>query len=159
MPSQPFLDLGALDLTRIVHTKEELYEQLSHRGTFAVVDGILHLDARTGVIVGFKDIRADDWWAKDHVPGRPIFPGALMIEASAHLGCFVFYRMHAEARDKFAGFAAIDKTRFRAPVEPPSRLIFVGRAVRTRARLFTYAYQGFVDGQIVFESEITGMVL
>lgn len=159
MPSQPFVDLATLDLTRVLHTKEELYEQLKHRGNFALIDGILHVDAAQGIVVGFKDVRADDWWAKDHVPGRPIFPGALMIEASAHLGCFVFYRTHAETRDKFAGFAAIDNTRFRAPVEPPSRLVFVGRATRVRARLFTYAFQGFVEGQMVFESEITGMVL
>ena len=57
------------------------------------------------------------------------------------------------------GFSSIDKTRFRATVEPNCRLITVGRLHRFRERLFTYQAQGFVDGKVVFEGLISGMVI
>jgi len=108
-------------------------------------------------------VRADEWWAKDHIPGRPIFPGVLMVEASAQLGSFDFFRRHPELAVDFIAFTGIDGTRFRATVEPPCRLWFVGKASKSRVSgskvIFSYEVQGLVDGKLVFESEVTGMQL
>ena len=30
----------------------------------------------------------DPWWGRGHIPGRPLMPGVLMLEAAAHLGEF-----------------------------------------------------------------------
>jgi 3-hydroxyacyl-[acyl-carrier-protein] dehydratase len=157
MPVQPLVDLAALDLSRTLFGPRDLERILRQRGRFAIVDGVLHLDPATDFVVGFKDVRADDWWARDHIPGRPIFPGMLMVEASAQLGTFDFFQRRPEIENTFVGFVGIDNTRFRAAVEPPCRLILVGKRLRTRATMFTYGFQGFVDGKVVFESEVTGM--
>jgi len=160
MPA-PLVELASLDLSRTVHPKEEVYEILRHRGTFALVDGILHFDPTQELIVGFKDIRLDDWWAKDHIPGRPIFPGVLMIEAATQIGCFDYFKRRPNIPLAFVGFTGIDNTKFRAPVEPPSRMVFVGKGVRSRTVggrvLFTYVFQGFVAEKLVFEADVTGM--
>ena len=157
MPTQPLVDLAELDLSRTIFGPADLARVLKQRGRFAIVDGVLHLDPETDFVVGFKDVRADDWWAKDHIPGRPIFPGMLMVEASAQLGSFDFLKRHPEVENAFLGFVGIDNTRFRAAVEPPARLILLGKVLRSRAMMFTYRFQGFVEGKIVFESEVTGM--
>ncbi len=159
MPTELIADLDSLDISRVVVTHDEFYSVLKHRGTFAVVDGVLHHNLENSIIVGYKDITDDQWWCPDHIPGRPIFPGILMIEASAQLGTFEFYKRHPETQDAFLGFTGINRTRFRATVEPTCRLMFVGNLFRVRSNLFTYRSQGFVDRELVFECEVTGMVI
>lgn len=163
MPA-PLADLERLDLSRTVYTVADMQEVLRQRGTFSLIDGILHLDpAKDDIVVGYHDVRPDEWWAKDHIPGRPIFPGVLMVEASAQLGSFDFFRRHPEVPLTFIAFTGIDGTRFRATVEPPCRLYFVGRATRSRVHggkvMFGYQFQGVVDGKIVYEAEVSGMQL
>lgn len=163
MPA-PLADLERLDLSRTVYTVADMREVLRQRGTFSLIEGILHLDPeRDDLVVGYHDVRADEWWAKDHIPGRPIFPGVLMVEASAQLGSFDFFRRHPEIPLAFIAFTGIDNTRFRATVEPPCRLLFLGRPLRSRVHsgkaMFRYEFQGLVDGKIVFEAEISGMQL
>lgn len=159
MPAPPLVDLARLDLSHERFSKRDMQRLLHQRGRFSLVDGVVHLEADTDFVVGYKDIRPDDWWAEDHIPGRPIFPGVLMIEACAQLGTFDFFQRHPEVPSDFVGFAALDRTRFRAPVEPTCRLFFVAKLSRVRNNLFSYRCQGIVDGEIMFEGELTGMAL
>jgi 3-hydroxyacyl-[acyl-carrier-protein] dehydratase len=163
MPA-PLADLSQLDLSRTVYTVADMQTVLRQRGTFSLIDGILHLaPERDDVVVGFREVRTNEWWAKDHIPGRPIFPGVLMVEASAQLGSFDFFKRHPEIPLSFIAFTGIDATRFRATVEPPCRMLFVGRAQRSRVHggkvMFSYQFQGLVDGKIVYEAEVSGMQL
>ena len=104
MPAEPLVDLASLDLSRVVVSKEEIYSQLKQSGRFALLDGLLHHDYERELVIGFMDVRADAWWAEDHIPGRPILPGALMIEAAAQTSSFDFYQRKPEARELFCGF-------------------------------------------------------
>lgn len=163
MPA-PLAELERLDLTRTIFSVADMQKVLQQRGTFSLIHGILHLDPKeSDIVVGYHDVRADEWWAKDHVPGRPIFPGVLMVEASAQLGSFDFFQRHPEVPSTFVAFTGIDGARFRATVEPPCRLFFVGKATRNRLHggrvTFGYQFQGVVGGKIVFEAEIAGMQL
>ena len=160
MPISPLVDLATLDLSRTVFTREDMQKVLKQRGRFSIVDGILHLDpSGDEFVVGYIDVHADAWWAEDHIPGRPIFPGMLMVEASAQLGSFDFFERRSDAAVKFIGFSRIGNTRFRETVEPECRLFLVGHALRVRMGMFSYRFQGLVDGKIVFETEVTGMAL
>jgi 3-hydroxyacyl-[acyl-carrier-protein] dehydratase len=159
MPSEPLIALETLDLSRVVATREEILGKIRHRGRFALLDGILHLDPEGRSIVGFKEIRADDWWAIDHIPGRPIFPGALMCEAAAQLCSYDYLRKSALPEGGFLGFGGMNDTRFRGIVQPPCRMIFVAKPEKLRSRMFTYATQGFVAGELVFETEILGVLV
>jgi 3-hydroxymyristoyl/3-hydroxydecanoyl-(acyl carrier protein) dehydratase len=53
----------------------------------------------------------------------------------------------------------MNETRFRGVVRPPCRMIFVARPLKLRSRMFTYATQGFVEGKLVFETEILGTLV
>lgn len=150
--------MTTLDPHRLVATHEELYRVLRHAGRFALLDGVLHRDEEENLIVGWKDIRADDWWAPDHIPGRPIFPGALMIETGAQL-CSFDYSLRTGDEERFIGFGGLDGTRFRGMVEPGVRMHFVARAGRLRRTMFTYELQGLVGRDIVFETQVMGVAL
>lgn len=159
MAAQPLIDLRELDLTRVVATREEILSLLKQRGPFAMLDGIVYSGADDEIIVGYKDIRADDWWAEGHIPGRPIFPGALMIETGAQLCSYDYLLRTQGGNGRFIGFGGLNATRFRGVVEPETRMYFVGKLNRIRSTMFTYFAQGFVEGRIVFETEVLGVAL
>jgi 3-hydroxyacyl-[acyl-carrier-protein] dehydratase len=158
MPSAPLLDFDAVDLTRTIAGREKIYSILRQAGRFALLDGILHEDIEGGLVVGYKDIRADDWWAPDHIPGRPLFPGALMIESAAQVCSYDYMMRRGDLGEHFLGFGGLGETRFRGAVEPGVRMLFAGRVSRVRRSMFIYDAQGFVDRGLVFETQIMGVV-
>ena len=159
MPAAALVDLESLDLSRTVVDAEGVRALCLQRNRFAMLDGILHFDPTTELIVGFKELALSDWWTEDHIPGRPIFPGALQIEGAAQLCTYHFLYRHPELRHKFVGFGGLNDTRFRGIVTPPGRMLFVARPVRVRPTMFTYQAQGFVERKLVLETEILGVIL
>ena len=159
MPGEPLVEIETLEQTRVIATRDDILAKIRQRGRFALLDGILQVDGEKGAIVGFKEIRADDWWAADHVPGRPIFPGALMCEAAAQLCSYDYLRTHTLPPGGFLGFGGMDATRFRGVVQPDCRMILVARPERLRSRMFTYSAQGFVGRDLVFETQILGVLV
>ena len=61
------------------------------------------------------------------------------------------------ARDWFAGFTHIDRTRFSGKVVPGDDLLILCQAVKFHERRFITDIQGIVNGEIVFDGNITGM--
>jgi 3-hydroxyacyl-[acyl-carrier-protein] dehydratase len=159
MPAVPLIDFDSLDLDHVVAKREDIRQLIMQRGRLELLDGIAHLDLEGALIIAFIDVRGDAWWASDHVPGRPLFPGVLMIEAAAQMCTFDFMRRQPHMKDTFVGFAAVDKVRFRGAVEPECRMYLAGRVTRLRSNLFTYSTQGFVERKLVYEGEVMGMVL
>lgn len=159
MATSLFVDLEHTDLSRTIAGREEILALCPQRGRFAMLDGVLHFGAETQLVVAYKRIHSGDWWVPDHIPGRPLFPGALMVESAAQMCTWDFYQRRPQARGSFVGFAGLNDTRFRGTVEPECRMLFLGKVLRMRDRLFSYAVQGVVEGALVFESEIIGALV
>jgi 3-hydroxyacyl-[acyl-carrier-protein] dehydratase len=158
MPAnEPIVDPGAIDCERVLAGRDAIREWVPQRHEFEMLDGILHFDAKEMVGVAFKEISPSDFWVRGHIPGQPLFPGVLMIESAGQLCCYVFCVAHAERR--FFAFGGVDAVRFRGTVEPGDRLLLMARAKKMRSNLAIFDTQGFVEGKLVFEAVITGMVL
>ncbi|MFB3891560.1 MAG: 3-hydroxyacyl-ACP dehydratase FabZ family protein [Phycisphaerae bacterium] len=155
MPPQPLFDVTQIDQSRILADRDGIYKVNPHRFEFQVLDGIYLMDRSAGLVVGYRDCRADEFWVRAHIPGRPIFPGVLMIEAAAQL--VSYYVMSAHPERGFLGFGGVTDVKFRGSVVPGKRVILVGRLLDERPRRCIGATQGFVDGQMVYEGTITGM--
>jgi 3-hydroxyacyl-[acyl-carrier-protein] dehydratase len=125
-----------------------------HRFEFQMLDGIFFIDRPTGLIAGYRDCRHDEFWVRGHIPGRPIFPGVLMIEAAAQL---VSYYAMSHQKKGFLGFGGVTDVKFRGSVSPGQRVILLGKMIEERPRRCVGAAQAFVDSQMVFEGLITGM--
>ena len=156
MPPARFVDLEDFDLDRIEFGPEEIRKRNPHRHELELLTGVIAFRPEEGIIIGEHQARPDAFWVRGHIPGRPLFPGVLMVETAAQL-CSFFWRTRFPEVDRFFGFGGIENTRFRGTVGPTDRLIVVGKSVQLKPRRAIFDTQGFVDGAMVFETRIMGM--
>ena len=157
MPPQMLFDISSLDLTRLVFDQEAIRSANPQRGDMEQLHGIVHVDSEKSEIVGFKDVRADEFWVAGHIPGRPLFPGVLMIECAAQLASF--YTRKFVGWKGFIGFGGVEECKFRQQVTPGQRLYILCKQTAERHHRITCKTQGVVNGNLVFEAGIVGVEL
>src|SRR5918999_3059614 len=81
MPPQLLYDIAGIDLNRVVYDQEAIRECNPQRGDMEHLNAIVYAEPELGRIIGYKDVRDDEFWVEGHIPGRPLLPGVLMIEA------------------------------------------------------------------------------
>src|SRR3982074_2734986 len=94
---------------------------LPHRPPFLMVDNILEIE-RLKRIVGLKSVSINESYFQGHFPGKPIMPGALIIEGRAQTGGLLLLLEIPDRDKKLLYFAAVDEARFRRPVVPGDQL-------------------------------------
>jgi 3-hydroxyacyl-[acyl-carrier-protein] dehydratase len=157
---QPIVDLSTLDLSRHVIDEADLRAKLPHRGCFQLLDGIVHFDREKQIAVGYKDWPADAWWAADHIPGKPLMPGVLMIEGAAQVASFLIKMVSTWEIDRFVGLAGLNEVRIRGTVVPPARVYFVSGNVQfSGRRMARMPAQVFCNGQMTMEMQLLGVML
>ncbi len=155
MPPPLILDPAQLDFSCLLADRTAIERVNPHRHEFALLDGVVLLDIERGLYAGYHDVRADAFWVRGHIPGRPLLPGVLMIEVAAQLASFLHHQVYPNRG--FLGFTGVDQVKFRGTVAPPCRLVIVGRGLEIKPRRLVCASQGFVGPTMVFEGLITGM--
>jgi 3-hydroxyacyl-[acyl-carrier-protein] dehydratase len=158
MPPEAHLDPTAFDGTRIVADREAIRRVNPQRFEMEQLHAIIHIDTEQNLVVGYKDVCADEFWVPGHMPGYPLFPGVLMCEAAAQL-CSYYTVQAGLMRGDFLGFGGMDNVRFRGPVRPGDRLLLVAKGIRLHPRQCVYNVQGFVGSAMVFHADIIGMPL
>jgi len=155
MPPQLLFDISGLDLSQDVYDQSVIRECNPQRGDMEMLDGIVHVNETEHQLIGYKDVRADEFWVAGHIPGRPIFPGVLMIEAAAQLASF--YTRRFLGWSGFIGSGGVEECRLRQQVVPPARLLLLGKRIWQRHGRVGCKMQGLVDGVLVFEVSIIGV--
>jgi 3-hydroxyacyl-[acyl-carrier-protein] dehydratase len=157
MPApQLILDPAAVDLTRVIADREAIRRVNPHRGHMEHLTAVVYMDTTSHVIAGYKDVRADEFWAAGHFPNFPLFPGVLECEAAAQL--LSYYAMvNKVCPGALLGLGGLDEARFRAPVRPGDRLVIVGKGVRVNRRQTVFDTQGFVKNELVFHCRVMGV--
>ena len=155
MPPLLLYDLDTIDPQRVLYTREQIYARLPQRFEFEQLDGILHMDHDALVAVAYREVRPDEWWARGHVPGNPIFPGVLMLETAAQLAAFM--TKYIREYHGFVAFGGVDRCKFRGAVIPPARIYMICHQIENRNRRIAGECQAIVDGKLVFEATITGL--
>lgn len=153
MPPTLLFDLAAIDLDQILHDQEAIRRVNPQRGAMEHLNGVIWTD-RTHIL-GFKDVRHDEFWVAGHIPGRPLLPGVIMLEAAAQLSSF--YTHEYLGWEGFVGFGGLEAVRFRSAVPPGKRLYVLATVLDHRHRRIRGATQGVVDGNIVFEADVIGI--
>lgn len=155
MASETIIDLSKIDLNSRLPVAEELDRFLPQTGHMRMCDGIIWHDERPDKGVGFKVARPDEFWVAGHIPGRPLMPGVLIIEAAAQLASYL--NTKSGRVEGFLGFTRCDDVSFRGQVLPGDTLYLMASLIDCNRRRFVSHCQGVVNGKLVFDGKITGM--
>jgi len=159
MPPPLLFDLSQIDLRgRPLFDKEAIAQVNPQRFEMQHLDGALWYDKERFLILGYKDATDSEFWVRGHIPGRPLMPAVIMIEAAAQLLSFFVKQIYGEKG--FIGFTGIENAKFRSAVTPGQRLYLLGRITKfKRGRKYTADIQGLVDDNMTFETTISGMAI
>ena len=159
MASPPLFDLTSIDLSGVAVSAEEVGQLNAQCGHMRQLDHVIWINQATTSGLGVKRVGDDEFWVEGHLPGRPLLPGVLMIEAAAQL-CSVLQQLRSKKdKKRFLGFTRCDDVAFRGQVVPGDKLYLLAKELENRPRRFICMAQGMVNGKLVFEGTITGMAM
>ena len=159
MPPKPLVDLTKIDLEQTLINDQAILEYIHQRHEMKQIDRVVAFDPEEQYTVGIRKVRDDEFWIRGHIPGRPLLPGVLLIEAAAQLGT-IYYRKVMDANtDSFFGFARVDHVRFRGTIVPGDVLVLLVKIIKLKNKSMLFATQAFVEGDLVFEAEILGVTV
>ena len=145
--------LGRLEIDQILVA-------LPHRYPFLMVDRIIDID-RDETAIGIKNVTVNEPMFQGHFPGKPIFPGVLIIEGMAQTAgaVVIAYDAAQGAGRSIVLMLTIDKAKFRKPAQPGDRIEFHIKKIQRRRNVGRYEAKAIVDGTIIAEAEITAMIV
>lgn len=155
MPPARLIDLASIDLNTIEFDRDAIAQVNPQAYEMSQLDAIVWHSLEKMLVLGYKDVTEHEFWTRGHIPGRPIMPGVIMVEAAAQLCSFFMKRIYG--LEGFIGFSGIDETRFRETVVPGNRLYLLGHINKVRSRQFFAVVQGVVNDKMAFETMISGM--
>jgi UDP-3-O-[3-hydroxymyristoyl] N-acetylglucosamine deacetylase/3-hydroxyacyl-[acyl-carrier-protein] dehydratase len=136
----------------------KIKQLLPHRYPFLMVDKIIELTDK--VIVGVKNITANEPFFQGHFPEEPITPGVLLVEAMAQTGGLLVLNSVDEPNRYSTYFMKIDNVKFRQKVVPGDTVIFrlelLSEIRRGCAYMKGYA---FVGNKITTEAEFMAQII
>ena len=156
MPPPTLFSLEGIDINVVTIPIDGVRKANPQRYEMEQLTGVIYADAAGRRLVAERQLGADEWWVRGHIPGRPLMPGVLMIEAAAQASAFL-YKVIDPAEARFIGFSGVDDVKFRGQVLPGERMIILVQVLEMRPRRAVFATQGFVGDRLVFQANIVGM--
>lgn len=130
---------------------EEILDLLPHRYP------LLLIDRATDIVLGesieaYKNITFNEPCFTGHFPGKPIFPGVLILEAMAQAAGILGFKTAGNNDDLYL-YAGIDKARFKRPVVPGDRLDFSVKLIKEKRGIWKFSGVASVDGEEACSAE------
>lgn len=158
MPPVALVEPSSVDTSKILFDIEGIRRGNLQRFEMEQLTAIVRLDRDEHLIIGYKDVSADEFWVRGHMPDYPLMPGVLMCEAAAQLCSFYCHEIKI-LEAGFIGFGGMEEVRFRGKVKPGDRLIIMAKAARVHRRQTVFETQGFVGDSMVYHGRIIGVPL
>ncbi|TWU03012.1 3-hydroxyacyl-ACP dehydratase FabZ family protein [Stieleria varia] len=154
-----FVDLALLDFDNPIADLETIRQYNPQRHEMEHLTGILYEDTERLVCAGYKQVSHDEFWCRGHMPGMPVMPGVIQLEAVAQLSSF-FAQKNDLLGAEMVGFGGVDGARFRDVVVPGDRLVLMIQLTKARRnRMIVANFQGVVGEKLVVDGSLIGIPL
>jgi 3-hydroxyacyl-[acyl-carrier-protein] dehydratase len=152
-----FIDLSLVDFDNPTAGIDDIRQINPQRFEMEQLTAIVHDDIEAGIFVAYKDITTEEFWVRGHMPGMPLMPGVVMLEACAQ-ACSYFGQRHDLLGSEMLGFGGLDNVRFRDPVIAGERFVIICRLVKARRnRMIICDFQGVVNGNLACAGTLRGI--
>ena len=157
MPRSLIVDLSLVDFDNVIADVNAIRDVNPQRFEMEQLTAVVYEDVEGARCVGYKDITNDEFWIRGHMPGMPLMPGVVMLEAAAQLSSY-FAQKNDVLGSPMVGFGGREDVRFRDPVIPGDRLILMCELVKARrGRMLVSRFQGIVGSSLVVEGILKGI--
>ena len=130
---------------------------IPHRYPFLLIDKVRDIVAGERCI-GIKNVTNNEPHFQGHFPDMPIMPGVMIIEAMAQTsGVLVGVTMGLIDKQAKVFFMGVDAVKFRRKVVPGDVLELHVKVVRGGGRVWKFAGEGRVAGELATEATFTAM--
>jgi 3-hydroxyacyl-[acyl-carrier-protein] dehydratase len=152
-------DLAQIDFERPIATIDEIRRYNPQRFEMEQLTAIVFEDREENICVAYKDLTESEFWVRGHMPGMPLMPGVIMLEAIAQM-CSYFVQKHDLLACEVVGFGGLEEVYFRGPVVPGDRLVLICKLTKVRpGRMIVCDFQGVVAGDVVVDGKLKGIPL
>ena len=131
---------------------------LPHRYPLLLVDRVLEIEPGKR-IVAQKNVSISDPFLVGHFPGRPVYPGVLLVEGMAQAGGILVLQGQPALERKLVLFAGIESAKFRRPVVPGDTLRYEVEVLRLRSSFCKISGRCLVDGQLAAEAVMSSAMV
>lgn len=158
MAGKEFLvDLSQIDFTKPIADIDEIRRYNPQRFEMEQLTAVVYTSDDHHACVGYKDVKDSDFWVRGHMPGMPLMPGVVMLEAIAQLCSWVTQRYDLLGAE-MVGFGGLEEVRFPHPVVPGDRLILMCKLEKVRrGRMIVCRFQGVVNDNVCVEGILKGI--
>jgi len=133
---------------------DEILKYVPHRYPFLLIDRVLAFEENQSVTT-LKSISANEEIFQGHFPGRPIFPGVLIIENMAQSACFLLVRSCGGLQqDKVYYLGKVKNASFHKPVVPGDQLLTSISIEKTWGASALVSAVSRVGDEVVAKSEL-----
>ncbi|PKP70315.1 MAG: 3-hydroxyacyl-[acyl-carrier-protein] dehydratase FabZ [Alphaproteobacteria bacterium HGW-Alphaproteobacteria-4] len=131
---------------------------IPHRYPFLLIDKVRDIVPFKGA-VGIKNVTFNEPHFQGHFPAEPVMPGVTIVEAMAQTSAVVVgISLNVIDKPLLTYFMAIDGCKFRRKVVPGDVLELHVTVKRGGGKIWKFAGQARVDGQLAAEAEFTAMM-
>lgn len=131
---------------------KEISQILPHRYPFLLVDKIIYLNLEENLVIGLKNVTANERFFQGHFPGAPIMPGVLVLEAMAQTGGILIHQKGFVERT--AVLMTVNNAKFRRPVVPGDTLHLHVSGIHLSSKGGKVQAKATVNDLLVAEAEI-----
>lgn len=144
------MEKSAFTLPIECHT---LQQSLPHRFPFFLIDRVLSLEPSAS-IEAIKNISLSDPILQGHFPGRPVYPGVLIIESMAQASAILGYYSSVGPQQQIL-LTEITQARFRRMVIPGDTLHIKVQVSKMRAPFFWFQAEASVAGELAATASVS----
>ena len=153
--NQNIKDLSFLLNAKSVRTMQisDILNTIPHREPFLFVNKVeVMKEHQHGV--GIKNFSPDEYFFKGHFPGKPVVPGAIILEAMAQT-CAALIMSLPQYKGKIAFFMGMNAVKFRKPVFPGQTVRLAVNFLRSGKKVGKAYCQAYIDSGLCAEAELT----